>query len=229
MSDLVKLTGMVLRSQPIAEYDKRLVLLTRERGKIAAFAKGARRQGSPLMAGCRTFATGEFFCYEGRTSYTVRSAEPVRFFEDLALDMEKACYASYFAEIADYYSREGLDERERLVLLYQALRALETESLPDRLVRCIYELKTMVINGEYTVEPPRPVSESARYALEYIAATPCEKLFTFTLKDAVLAEVEGCLAVYRDRFFEHDFRSMEILEEMAGLSAQAHRAENGKK
>ena len=52
-------------------------------------------------------------------------------------------------EFADYYTKEHNDERQMLRLLYQTLRALSSNKIPRELVRYIFELKTLVVNGEY--------------------------------------------------------------------------------
>lgn len=214
MRETVNLTGMVLMAFPVGENDRRLVILTKERGKITAFARGAKRPGSQLMGVTRPFVFGTFRLYEGRDAYNLQSAEVTNYFSEITQDMDATCYGSYFLEFADYYSRENLEATELLLLLYQSLRALLKPALPDPLVQAVFELRSMVINGDYTEHPPRAVSDSAAYAWEYIIASPLESLYTFALAPEVLEELQDCVEINKRKFIDRRFHSLEILKAM---------------
>lgn len=215
-SQTYTVTGMVLSATPVGDYDKLVVLLTRERGKIRAFARGARRPGSALMAAANAFAFGEFQIYEGRTSYTMSQASIQNYFGELMTDFEGACYGQYFLEFADYYTRENADGSDFLKLAYQSLRALLVPSLPRKLVRYIYELKAMTYSGEcpQTFEQFSDwnLNPSTEYALQYVVAASVEKLYTFLLTEEVFAEFARVVTWLRKHYVEHRFKSLEILE-----------------
>lgn len=213
MREAVTLNGMVLLSAPSGEFDRRLVLLTTGQGERSLpLPTGPGDRGNPLMACTRTFVFGKFTLYEGRTAYNLQSAQVANYFDELSSDMEGACYGSYFLELADFYSQENMDATEQLKLLYQSLRALLKPAIPNRLVRRIFELKMMVINGEYTEQPLSPVSDSCAYAWEYVVLSPVEGLYRFALTDEVLREFERVVESGRRRFLRHECRSLEILE-----------------
>ena len=148
MRETITVIGMVLTASPIKEYDRRIELLTRERGRISAFAKGARKAGSALSACSIPFTFGEFSLYEGRSSYNVKSAGIQKYFGDIAVDYEKTCYASYFAEMARYFSRENIDASRELLLLYITLLALQNGKMPAKLIRIVYEMRLMMLQGQ---------------------------------------------------------------------------------
>lgn len=149
MAEICKCRGMIISSMPMGEYDKRVVILTLERGKINAFAKGARRPNSGLLASTNTFVFGDFELYQGRNSYTIRQVEVANYFSEFLKNLDAAWYGMYFLEIADYFSRENNDEKEMLKLLYQSLQVLLRGKISYPLIKLIYEWKTFVINGEY--------------------------------------------------------------------------------
>ena len=213
MQDYIWVTGIILKQSPAGEYDRRISLLTKEKGKVAAFARGARKPGNRLAAATNPFSFGSFRLYEGRNAYTLAEADIRNYFEELRSDYIGACYGMYFAEVTDYYTRENNDEREMMKLLYQSLRALCASSLPNALVRCVFECKAIAVNGEFP-GPPRDeeLDESAVYALQYIAASPVEKLYTFTVTDTVLAQLQAVAARYMKLFEGRKFKSLEVLQ-----------------
>ena len=147
MSDLITVQGVVLSAMSVGEYDRRIVLLTRERGKIAVFCRGARRLNSPFMAATSPFVFGEFTLYEGRSSYNLNHVDIRHQFSSLASLQPGIYYGYYFLELADYFGREGMDEKEMMNLLYVSARALLNPALSDRLICCVYEFRTMTIQG----------------------------------------------------------------------------------
>ena len=216
MQEFIIVTGIILKTVPIGEYDRRVVILSKERGKISAFAKGARRQNSRLMAASNPFSFGEFKLSEGRTSYNIMEANIMNYFEELRNDFIGAYYGMYFLEVADYYTRENNDEKEMLKLLYQSLRALLCQGIGRELVQVVFELKSIVINGEYPGVPTdKEYEESTVYALNYIEKSSIEKLYTFTVNESVLKELKEISGKYRRRFMEKEFKSLEILESLS--------------
>lgn len=141
-------TGMVLSAMPVGDYDKRLVILTKELGKISAFAKGARKPTSAFLACSEPFSFGEFTVYVGRSSFNIMSVEITNYFPELRKDFHSLCYGLYFCEFTDYITKESIDEKEKLKLLYQTLRTLIKGKMQLPLIKVVFELKMMALNGE---------------------------------------------------------------------------------
>ncbi len=263
MTGQIHVTGMVLVSMPVGDYDRRLTILTKERGKISAFAKGARKPTSPLLGCSQPFSFGEFILYEGKSSYNVVGADISNYFAELRDDVEAIYYAMYFCEFSCYMTKENLEAGEPLKLLYMTLRALSRPALHKKLVRRIFELRFMAVNGEMPqveqcvlcgreemLKAPKGwfspseggicceecrkkrmqeqesagggryqpendglwIGTSTIYTMQYILATPLEKLFTFTVSDEVLSELAEAMDRFLNKHVGHKMKSEEMLE-----------------
>lgn len=210
---------MVLYSGAVGDYDKRVVLLTREKGRIAAFARGARKQGSPLMAAVLPFCYGEFSLYAGRDYYVITEARPARFFNGFNGDVVRMCYASYFAEVMNYIGRENSDASQLLLHLYVTLAELEKERFPLTLLRSVFELWTLKLEGVFSPETAKgPLLEGTVHALRHIAESDPGRLYAFQVSEAVQEELSRTAVYLFTSYTGHRFTSLDILDSIAPVS-----------
>ena len=99
--------GLVLQAAPVGEYDRRVVILTKEQGKISAFARGGREDRTVRFCSCEPLSFGEFTVYAGRSSYTVQSAKISNYFSNFGKIWRALTYGFYFLEFASYYKERG--------------------------------------------------------------------------------------------------------------------------
>lgn len=243
MKDSETVTGIVLSVMPIGEYDRRMSILTMEHGKISAFAKGARKSNSALLACTQPFTFGEFSIYVGKNSYTVINVEVKKYFEELRNDLELIYYGLYMCEFCDYYTIEGDDETEMLKLLYYSLFSLSNKAIGTELVKSIFDIKMIMLNGEgpqvngcvrcgkneelayFSVRRGGVLCESCAkdcddavhidtstlYCMQHISLSRTEKLYTFTLSEAILKQFTHIVNEYKKYYVNHEIKSEEMI------------------
>jgi len=121
----LKLTAIVLRTVDYGESDKVVTLLSRERGKVSAFARGARasrrRFGGALEP--FTLVVAEARVRPGSELLGLESVSVERGFGAIRADLARIACASYAAELARELVRdhEPHDDLFELLAVYLAL------------------------------------------------------------------------------------------------------------
>ncbi|ABZ85003.1 DNA repair protein reco [Heliomicrobium modesticaldum Ice1] len=137
---LYRAQALVLRSRSYGEADRLLTLLTRERGKLSAIAKGVRKPTSRLRAGTQPLTHSQLVLYEGKNLQTVTQAEPVESFAALHGDVVRFSHASSMAELVDRLSPDhsGADLFPLLLTGWHLLSVF-----PGDLVACLFQLRLL--------------------------------------------------------------------------------------
>ena len=140
--------ALVLRTVDYKETDKILTLFTQEQGKLTASARGCRKKGSAIAAGCQLLAWSEMVLYDYQGRWAVKEASTERLFQGARDDIERLALGCYFAEAAELLAVEGLPSRSLLSLTLNSLHALD--KLPEKplpLVKAAFEWKAMALAG----------------------------------------------------------------------------------
>ena len=144
---LYKTKGIVLNTYKLGEADKIIVLISPERGKIRAVAKGVRKTKSKFGSRLEPFTFIDLMLYEGKNLDIVNQAEIIDSFKEIRADLNKLKYGSVMLELADKVSQENEDSRQVFLLLLNALKELKTSDEKQALLLAIFELKLMSVIG----------------------------------------------------------------------------------
>lgn len=220
--------GIILSAAPQGEYGRRLTILTDRFGKICVFAGSAAKAGSHLTGLTRPMICASFTLSRGRNAYNLHGARLIHGFPGLMTDFEASCYGLYFLELLDWFAQEGMAPEEAkglLNLTYLGLSALEekrfSEILGDstarELIRGIYELRLLVMEGEYREVPEGRASEEVLRLWRHATGARLSALFLPEALSGISGE--GAEAFSREagallrHFVPRKFRSLEVLRE----------------
>ncbi|NLW60293.1 MAG: DNA repair protein RecO [Firmicutes bacterium] len=134
--------GIILRTRSFGEADRIVTLFTKEKGKIEAVARGARRPRNRLVGVTQQFSYLKALIFTGKSLDQLSQAELIKSFAPLRDDLLKMAYASWWAEVLDVFL--PLNEVNSDVFLFFLAGLVVLERVPDPiLVSRAFELRLL--------------------------------------------------------------------------------------
>jgi DNA repair protein RecO (recombination protein O) len=237
--------AIVLRTHKLGEADRIITLLTRERGKVRAVAKGVRRTKSKFGARLEPFSRVDLLVFEGKSLDIITQAESLNAYgQDLALDYSLWTAGQTMLETADRLTPEdSISAESQYLLLVGALRTLVTGEHAASLVLDAFLLRALsmagysptlnacVICGVAGTQPFFHVSTGGALCVEHrVPGSVAPRPQSFDLMQALLSgdwevadasiakdrtEVSGIVAAYVQWHLERGLRSLPLVDRQA--------------
>jgi DNA repair protein RecO (recombination protein O) len=237
--------AIVLRTHKLGEADRIITLLTRERGKIRAVAKGVRRTKSKFGARLEPFSRVDLLVFEGKSLDIITQAESLNAYgQELALDYSLWTAGQTMLETADRLTPEdSISAESQYLLLVGALRTLVTGEHAASLVLDAFLLRSLsmagysptlsacVICGVAGTQPFFHVSTGGALCVEHrVPGSVAPRPESFALMQALLSgdwdaadasaakdrnEVSGLVAAYVQWHLERGLRSLPLVDRQA--------------
>lgn len=130
----------------LGETDRIITLLTRDRGKIRAVAKGARKPTSKLAPSLEYFTRSRMILSRGRDLDIITSVEVLERPDNLGERIDAFSHACHLAEVTNKLVPEEQDVPDIYRLLSAALSELDGPGNPWLLARW-YEMALLALTG----------------------------------------------------------------------------------
>ena len=145
---LLRTEGIVLQAWDLGEHDRLVTLYTREHGRLAAVARGARRLRSRFAGALELFTWGDAvgFEREGRALIRLDHFDIRQPFRRLREDLERLGQGARMIEALARLTAERDAQPLCFALLLRGLRALDADAAPGR-VQLAFALRLLDLLG----------------------------------------------------------------------------------
>lgn len=139
--------GLVIRENESGENDKRIVLLTPDRGQVTVIAKGARSLRSKYMNSTPLFTYGNYEITERGDHAWLSGASVTEAFYGIRNDLERFALASYIIDVVCELTGAAERAYEMLRLALNTLFAIANDCKPCPLIKAVFEFRAMCMSG----------------------------------------------------------------------------------
>ncbi|MCA1591874.1 MAG: DNA repair protein RecO [Acidobacteria bacterium] len=146
---LIETEAIVLRTYRLAEADKIAICLTQEAGLMRGVARGARRLKSRFGAGLEPFSliTLEYFEIEGRELVSIRRAEILKSFFNLATTPDVVAIMEYLVQLVIDFAPPQQPEEKLFRMVRACFAAAIAEPALISHITLYYELWMLKLSG----------------------------------------------------------------------------------
>ncbi|KIL44440.1 DNA repair protein RecO [Jeotgalibacillus soli] len=143
---LQKCEGIVIRTNDYGESNKVVTIYTRELGKIAVMARGAKKANSRLSAVSQLFTYAHFLFQKGSGMGTLQQGDMIASWRIIKEDLFKAAHASYMADLLDKAVEDNKINPFLFELFLQCLSFIN-EGYDEEVICFIFEMKLLPVYG----------------------------------------------------------------------------------
>jgi DNA repair protein RecO len=204
--------ALILRTYTLAESDRIVVFLTRDRGKKRGVAKNARQSRRRFGAGLEPLTYGRvgYLERERRDLVSLHYVEP-RCSPLSAVEGDALGYVSYFAELVDEWAPEA-DPNEPLFRLGVSVVEAIAAGVPIEPLARYFEHWLLRLQGVYEVDAR--LSPGARAFLAAARTASPSAVGQIAVTARTLAELEAAHRALIAMHLEKDLKSARVLRAM---------------
>ena len=139
--------AIVLKCVDYGDHDRILTLFTREKGKLSALAKNAKKSVKRFSGALELFYVIDLAIRQNSRMAYLMEASVVEAFENIRWDILKIAYASYWVETVVRFLEEGTCQEGIFNLLYHCLAGLNAGLRSPDEWSIYYHLKFLEMTG----------------------------------------------------------------------------------